>query len=52
VLRVAGIATPGEKGDKLRLNSFQVLSYAAPLIWYGFRWYNVRSDAKHIIFTG
>ncbi|KAI0036049.1 calcium activated cation channel [Vararia minispora EC-137] len=31
-LRVAGIASAGDNGDRLRLLSFQVLSYAAPLI--------------------
>ncbi|KZV77107.1 calcium activated cation channel [Peniophora sp. CONT] len=33
VLRVAGILSNGPQHDILRLRSFQVLSYAAPLLW-------------------
>jgi hypothetical protein len=33
VLRVAGMTGPEEKAANLRLKSFQILSFAAPLLW-------------------
>src|SRR5712671_4373124 len=32
-LRLSGLAASGGKQDQLRLHSFQVLSFVAPLIW-------------------